>query len=85
MQVHTLTAPQRRLLLEMLASERDGESALWVGRMFGRDRAASHLCRMRLADWVDEQEVVFTDEGRWLAETLAARLVDRLAHPELMC
>ncbi len=82
--MHTLSAPQRRMLLEMLASERSGESALYVGRYFGRDRTASSLCRLRLADWVDEDEIIFTEQGRWLAESLATRLVDRFAYAELV-
>ncbi len=85
MKVHTLSAPQRRMLLEMLASEREGEHAILVGSFMGRDRTASSLCRLRMADWIDEDEIAFTEQGRWLAESLAARLVDRFASAELMC
>lgn len=85
MQVHTLSAPQRRMLPEMLASERSGEDALYVGHMLGRDRTASGLCRLRMSDWVDEQNVIFTDFGRHVAETLATRLVDRSAYYEQVC
>lgn len=85
MKFHTLTAPQRRMLLEMLASERSGEVALFVGSYLGRDRTASELCRLRMADWVAEQEIIFTEYGRTLAERLAARLVDRTAYAALVC
>jgi hypothetical protein len=85
MHVHILSAPQRRMLLEMLASERAGEDALYVGRTLGRDRTASGLCRLRMTDWVDEQNIIFTDYGRHVAETLATRLVDRSAYYELVC
>jgi hypothetical protein len=85
MKVHTLSAPQRRMLLEMLASERSGEDALHVGPIFGRDRVASSLCRLRMSDWVDAENIVFTEYGRHVAETLATRLVDRSAYYELVC
>lgn len=85
MQVHTLSATHRRMLLELLASERSGEDALYVGDAMGRDRTASALCRLRLADWVDARNVIFTDYGRHLAETLATRMVDRSAYFELVC
>jgi hypothetical protein len=85
MQVHTLSASQRRMLLEMLASERAGEEALYVGAMLGRDRTASSLCRLRMSDWVDAESVIFTDFGRHVAETLATRLVDRSAYEEMVC
>lgn len=85
MQVHTLSAPQRRMLLELLTSERAGEDALYVGTMMGRDRTASGLCRLRLSDWVDEHNIIFTDHGRHVAEALATRLVDRSAYYELVC
>ncbi len=85
MQVHTLSAPQRRMLLEMLTSERAGEDALFVGTAFGRDRTGSELCRLRLSDWVDPERVIFTDYGRHVAELLATRLVNRSAHAELVC
>ncbi len=85
MQVHTLSAPQRRMLLELLASERAGEEVLFVGPMMGRDRTASGLCRLRLCDWVDERNIIFTDYGRHVAENLATRLVDGSAYYELVC
>ncbi len=84
MQVHTLSAPQRRMLLEMLVSERAGEDALFVGDYLGRDRTASTLCRLRVVDWVDEQRLIFTDLGRHVAEHLATRLFGRPACAELM-
>jgi hypothetical protein len=85
MQVHTLSAAQRRMLLELLASERAGEDALYVGHALGRDRTASGLCRLRMSDWVDEQSIIFTEYGRHVAETLATRLVDRSAYYEMVC
>lgn len=85
MQVHTLSAPQRRMLLELLTSERAGEDVLYVGHVLGRDRTASGLCRLRMSDWVDDRNIIFTEYGRHVAETLASRLVDRSAHRELMC
>ncbi|MEM7156982.1 MAG: hypothetical protein AAF799_29290 [Myxococcota bacterium] len=84
MRVHTVSANQRRMLLELLASERAGEFALFIGRYLGRDRTASELCRLRLSDWVDEQEIIFTAHGRQVAESLANRLVDRYAYAELV-
>jgi hypothetical protein len=85
MQVHTLSASQRRMLLELLTSERAGEDALYVGPRLGRDRTASGLCRLRMADWVDEQHIIFTEYGRHVAETLATRMVDRSAYYEQVC
>jgi len=85
MQIHTLSASQRRMLLEMLASERAGEDALYVGHALGRDRTASGLCRLRMSDWVDEQNIIFTDYGRHVAESLATRLVDRSAYYDMVC
>lgn len=85
MQVHTLTASQRRMLLELLTSERAGEEALRVGPIMGRDRTASGLCRLRMSDWVDEENIIFTDYGRHVAEALATRLVDRTAYFEMVC
>lgn len=85
MQVHTLSASQRRMLLEMLASERAGEDALHVGSMLGRDRTASSLCRLRMSDWIDAHSIIFTDLGRHVAETLATRLVDRSAYEGMVC
>jgi hypothetical protein len=75
-EVHTLSAPERRMLLEMLASERAGELALHVGH-YGRIRVAASLTELAMAEWVADDEVVFTELGRWLAEALAERLVRR--------
>lgn len=85
MHIHTLNATQRRMLLEMLASERAGEDALLVGAVMGRDRTASSLCRLRMSDWVDAQNIIFTDYGRHVAESLATRIVDRSAYEEMVC
>ncbi|MEX1365009.1 MAG: hypothetical protein AB1Z98_17910 [Nannocystaceae bacterium] len=74
---------QRRMLLEMLVSERSGEDALHVGRHFGRDRTASSLCGLRMSNWVDESHIVFTSYGRQLAEWFAERLVGCVAAAEL--
>lgn len=84
MQVHILSGKQRRMLLEALTSERAGEDALFVGHHLGRDRIASGLCRLRVSDWVDDSHIVLTEYGRHLAESLATRLVDRLAYAELL-
>jgi hypothetical protein len=75
-EVHTLSAPERRMLLEMLASERAGEVSLHVGH-YGRTRVAAGLVELAMAEWVADDEVVFTDLGHWLAEALAERLVRR--------
>jgi hypothetical protein len=75
MQLHVLTSPQRRMLLEMLASERSGEDALFVGTHFGREDIADDLCVNELAAWISPDELVFTDLGHHVAETLARRLV----------
>lgn len=85
MKVHSVDARQRRMLLEMLASERAGEDALHVGHYLGRDRTASSLCRLRMADWVDDEQIVFTMLGRHVAESLASRLVSRSGYAELVC
>jgi hypothetical protein len=66
---------QRRMLLEMLASERSGEDALFVGAYFGRDDIADSLCDLDMSYWVNPQEVVLTHLGRHVAESLARRLV----------
>ena len=52
-EVHTLSAPERRMLLEALASERAGEDWLHVGH-WGRDRVASSLHELAMADWAGE-------------------------------
>lgn len=74
-EVHTLGAAQRRMLLEMLAGERAGEAALHVGRLFGRAATAEQLCGLQLTWWVDRAHVAFTDLGRHVAEALADRLL----------
>ncbi|MCX4240689.1 hypothetical protein [Paraliomyxa miuraensis] len=83
--MYVLTAAQRRMLLELLTSERAGEDALFVGHTMGRDRTASGLCRLRLTDWVDEQNIIFTDYGRHVAEAMVTRMVDRQAYSEMVC
>ena len=75
-EVHQLSAPERRMLLEMLASERAGEISLHVAH-YGRSRVADSLEELAMAEWVADKEIVFTDLGRWLAESLAERLVRR--------
>jgi sugar/nucleoside kinase (ribokinase family) len=66
------------MLLEMLASERAGEPALYVG-YFGRDQTASSLIELLMSRWAGADYVTLTDYGRHVAESLAARLVER--HP----
>jgi len=85
MQVHTIEARQRRMLLEMLASERAGEEALFVGRYLGRDGTAGELCGLSMSAWVDEQRVVFTVYGRHIAEAFASRLVGRERGADRVC
>jgi hypothetical protein len=75
MQLQVITAPQRRMLLEMLASERSGEDALYVGAYFGRDQVADSLCDIEMSAWVGPEELVFTHLGRYIAESLASRLL----------
>ncbi len=75
MQRHEIEAPQRRMLLELLASERAGEDALVVGNHFGRDDIAASLCALELAEWVGPDEAVLTGLGRHVAESLARRLL----------
>lgn len=75
MEMHVLTAAQRRMLLEMLASERAGEEALLVGPHFGREEIALDLCELGFAGWSSRDELVFSDLGRHLAENLVRRLV----------
>ena len=74
MDVHTLDASQRRMLLEMLAGERSGEEALHVGEWFNRHATADELCGLRMTQWVDPRHVAFTAIGRRVAEALAERL-----------
>jgi hypothetical protein len=71
---HALTAPERRLLLELLAAERCGEETLDVIGL-GRDRVARRLCEHFMSEWISPREIVFTAYGRHLAETLVLRLV----------
>lgn len=73
------------MLLEMLVSERAGEHALRVGRYLGREHTASSLCRLRMVDWVAEQEIIFTEHGRTLAEHLAERVVGRSMYAVRVC
>lgn len=75
MQMHVLTSSQRRMLLEMLASERAGEDALYIGACFGRDEIADGLDAVGLALWISADALVFTPLGRHVAESLALRLV----------
>jgi hypothetical protein len=82
-EVHTLSAPERRMLLELLASERAGEYALHVGH-YGRNRVADSLVELLMADRVADDEVVFTEFGRWVAEALAVHLIHRDG-PQLAC
>lgn len=70
-----LDAPQRRLLLEMLVSERAGEWALFVGHRFGRDTVADALCGLKLCRRVDPEHAVISRLGRQVAQHLASRLV----------
>lgn len=74
-EVVTLAADERRMLLEMLASERAGEDALYVGEQFGRNGTARRLVELRMTRWVARDRIVFTAYGRHLAESLASRLI----------
>ena len=74
-EVYTLAADERRMLLEMLASERAGEDALHVGEQFGRNLTARRLVDLRMTRWSAQDCVVFTGYGRHLAESLACRLI----------
>jgi hypothetical protein len=74
-EVHILNPSQRRLLLELLASERAGEDVLHVG-YFGRDQVAESLCDLGLFEWVSDVHVGLTEHGRWISESLAARIVE---------
>lgn len=81
-EVHTIQPTERRMLLELLASERAGEAALNVS-MFGRDHVASHLCDLHMSQWISADYVTLTEYGRHVAESLAARLVDQ--QPTFAC
>lgn len=85
MQFHVLTSAQRRMLLEMLASERSGEEALFVGTHFGREDIADDLCEVDLAAWISPDELVFTNLGHHVAESLARRLVQPDPRFDLSC
>lgn len=75
-QVHSVSAAQRRMLLEMLASERAGEATLNI-RNFGRRAVARGLTEQDMASEAGPDEIVFTTMGRLIAESLAQRIVDR--------
>lgn len=83
-EVVTLAPDERRMLLEMLASERAGEDALHVGEdevgEHGRHRTACRLVDLRMTRLLGLDRVVFTAYGRHLAESLACRLI-RLPDP----
>lgn len=85
MQFHVLTSAQRRMLLEMLASERSGEEALFVGTHFGREDIADDLCEVDLAAWISPDALVFTNLGHHVAESLARRLVQPDPRFDLSC
>jgi hypothetical protein len=74
-EVYTLAADERRMLLEMLASERAGEGSLHVGEQFGRHLTARRLVDLRMTRFCARGCVVFTSYGRHLAESLACRLI----------
>lgn len=74
-EVVTLAADERRMLLEMLASERAGEDSLHVGEQYGRNTTARRLVDLRMTRWSARDCVVFTSYGRHLAESLACRLI----------
>ncbi len=73
-EVHALDASERRLLLELLASERAGDDALLVTGL-GRDRVAQRLSEHGIVAWVSVDRVMLTDLGLYVAERLADRLV----------
>jgi hypothetical protein len=78
-EVVTLAPDERRMLLEMLASERAGEAAVHVGELhggeLGRHRTARRLVDLRMTRFIADDRVVFTAYGRHLAESLACRLI----------
>ena len=77
-EVVTLAPDERRMLLEMLASERAGEAALHVGEQhgdLGRHLTARRLVDLRMTRFFAVDRVVFTAYGRHLAESLACRLI----------
>lgn len=75
-EVYALSDAERRLLLEMLASERCGEDSLDVTE-FSRSETADVLVDLRMSRWVSPDCVIFTHYGRAIAETLALRLINR--------
>lgn len=75
-EVYALSNAERRLLLEMLASERCGEDSLDVTELT-RSETADVLCDLRMSRWVSPDSVIFTHYGRAVAETLALRLMNR--------
>lgn len=78
-EVLRLGSRHRQMLLEMLASERSGESAVDFGRL-ERRRVAFELCEMSVARQVGPDHAVLTPLGRHVAERLVARLLgDSLA------
>ncbi len=79
-EVHTIAPAERRMLLELLASERAGEEALRVGPYLGRAAIARALSSVDMADWCDDEHVVLTELGRHVAEALAERLVAAPLH-----
>jgi hypothetical protein len=79
MEVVDLQAPERRMLLEMLAAERCGEDVVRIGDCFGRPAIAQRLCGWQMSRWVDRAHVRLTAFGRHIAEALA----DRLAQPRI--
>jgi hypothetical protein len=76
-EVHTLSGAERRMLLEMLASERSGEAALYVGEQPVREDTAATLVELWMSEWISSDAVAFTPYGRYVAEALVDRLVDR--------
>ena len=84
-EVREITPPQRRMLLEALASEQAGEDALYVGPRLGRDVTADGLVTEELAIRIDTEHVILSSLGRRIAEGLVVRLVDNRAAARLTC
>ncbi len=72
---YTMSPSERRLLLEMLATEQSGETATFVGED-GRDRVASSLCDLQMARWISCDYVTLTGYGQSIAETLVLRVCE---------
>jgi len=70
------------MLLEMLAGERSGELALYVGPLFDRDITADRLCASEMAVPYGADNLLFTHYGRHVAERLADQLVERVLASE---